>query len=430
MLVILAIMIKLTYFTIVFLFIFGFQRSGNSQDSYTLLNTSDQEFEENLTQDLAKLNSKDRFDYVSSLLGLFIRNRVDRIVLMNELYSSWCESNEEYALLNLSKGCFMFRTGNVDSAVVYLENSSEVLRENGRFQLSSESYNELGNAYFTGGDFNMAVDSYLNSLKVGHESDDETAKFNALLGLGRSYCAAGDTVIGVKLLNEYLRRSEEFKKMEASSDACGALAVIYQDIGDAQMADYYYKKGLDFSSKSDSKSMKSNALTNKAIVAFNNGNRDSAYVFFQKSLQLRLALGSSRPIVDSYFNLASFNIMINDYSSAKSYIDTALLFAERNGLKIERIDLIELLAEVNKLENNISEVQMLEVKLDSLRNLQEYNSQIDPISTGVVSVMLNSHDTLPIDPEEDKDSWIFQLIGVLTLLIFSGGILQFLSKKI
>lgn len=430
MLIILAIMFKLTSIAFVFLLILNFQDILYSQEIFSEEFLTDEEFSNRLSKELSQMNSEDRFNYVSDLLDELIMNRIDRIVILNELYSDWVNSTLEVALLKLSKGCFMYRTGEIDSAVIYLNHSSEILRENGRFQLSSESYNELGNAYFTGGRLNMAVNSYLNSLKVGHDSDDETAKFNAFLGLGRSYCAAGDTVIGVKLLNEYLRRSRELKKMEASSDACGALAVIYQDIGDKQMSDYYYKKGHEYSSKSDSRSMQSNSLTNRAIVAFNSGKVDSAYLFFQNALQLRVSLGSSRPIVDSYFNLASFKIMLNEYTSAKSYIDTAMMIADENGLTIEQMDLTELLMEVLDRENNQTEVEKLRIQLDSMRNAQEINSEIDPISTGVVSVMLNRNETLPIDPQSRKYLWIYQTISVLTLLLFSLGILYFSTRKI
>lgn len=326
-------------------------------------------------------------------------------------------SSFESALSNRYLGTYSIRTSDINRGVVLLKKAREVFSNLDLVVLLSETENELGNAFFLQGNYNQASRYYFTSIIHGSQSSDITARYNGMIGFGKTVCAIGDTAKGLLFIQEYLERCLRDSKFESASDACGYLGMIAGLNGRVELMSAYYNRGIRYASKSDSKTHRANAYTNKAIDYFYHDKVDSAEYFFYEALSIRQEVGATRPIVESWYNLALLDIELGNFDIAKGFAEKGELLARDGGIKSWQLDCLKLLFEISEHTHNLSESRKIKMDIDRIQNELEKVGTLDDeiIDTAVEFTSLNS---TPI-----RQSFLWESIAILSLILSCGLIL-------
>lgn len=351
----------------------------------------------------------------------FLRNNIDSIrIAGQEIINDDSLSLYPVGVRNL--GSYYIRTNDISKGVELLKEAKDMFSMLEMTILLSETENELGNGFFLQGNYNQASRYYLASIIHGSKSSDVTARYNGMIGFGKTLCAIGDTVTGLLFVQEYLERCLRDEKFEAASDACGYLGMIAGLNGRIELMSAYYKRSVRYASKSDSKTHKANAYTNRAIDYFYHNKVDSAIYYFQQSLLIREEVGATRPIVESLYNLGLLNIETDKLDQATMYLEKAELLADQGGIKSWQLDCLVLLLEIAEKRNNESEIVMIQ------RDMARIKSELQELGTLDENIINTAIEFSELHDPPIRTSFLEELIGG-TALLFCCCLMLYLERS-
>lgn len=306
----------------------------------------------------------------------YLRNDLDSIRIVGyELVDN--DSLVLYAIGKRNLGSYYSRTNDIKKGVELLYEAREMFSNLHLMILLSETENELGNAFFLQGDYNQASHYYFESMVHGSGTADVTARYNGMIGFGKTVCAVGDTTKGLLFVHEYLESCLRDNKFESASDACGYLGMIAGANGRIELMSAYYGRGIRYASRSNSKTHRANAYTNKAIDYFYHDQVDSAVFYFYEALKLRKEVGATRPVVESLYNLALLNIESGKFGEAKIFAKEAESLSETGGIKSWQLDCLQLLLEVAQNDKDENEIIRIELDMERIRGELKKIGSID-----------------------------------------------------
>lgn len=318
-------------------------------------------------------------------IGLYLSNEYERHnldslkILGVDMLMVADEHQNEFvqAVGNRALGSYLLRKGQVDQALHSLKSARRYFEKKADYHLLSETYNIIGNAYYLKGKHKEAIRAYKQSIEFGEHSKHETSSFNGKLGLGRAYCAHGDTAVGILVVEEYTKKSVRLKKYEAAADGSSFLAMIEMDRGDMEKSKLLYAESLIYSQKSKSKIHLSHAYNNKAILHFNLGEMDSSLLYFRKALKIREEMGHEIGVIESYFNLASFFFVNGPMDSSIVYFQRSRDRARKNKFNRDEMDALSELQVIFEKQNNRAEIDRIEQRMLELKSEIQESDSVD-----------------------------------------------------
>jgi len=273
-------------------------------------------------------------------------------------------------------GSYLIRSGQIDHGLECLIQGKNYFEKKEDATITSEIYNEMGHALLLKGEFKEAIKAYQTSVKFGKQSTDKTAVYNGKLGMGKAYVAIGDTNVGITLIQHYKDRAIQDSKYEAASDAFAYLGMVEHDRGNLELGNEYYLKSQGYSKKSSSAIHLSHSYTNLAIVKFNQDDQDSALIYFNKSLELRVLLNNKKAIVEGLYNLGSFYDGIADSTLAILHFEKSRAFSAKNGMIVDQVDALIELIRLSEKTASLQRLNKLQKEKDSLSGILETQSGI------------------------------------------------------
>lgn len=108
---------------------------------------------------------------------------------------------------------------------------------------------KMGQIYDMQEDYTKAVGCYKKYLKISLQLEDIEHEGVAYQALGASFRKMGDHVLASKYLEAFHKAAEKSGKMQAQSDACGALGDIFAYQGKSDKAVQYLTQNYDLSGK-------------------------------------------------------------------------------------------------------------------------------------------------------------------------------------
>lgn len=307
-------------------------------------------------------------------------------------------------------GSYFIRTTEIDKGIEYLYKARDEFSKLELRVLESETENELGNAFFQLGNYNKATVHYLASIEKGAETIDRTAAYNGMIGFGKVLCAAGDTAKGVLFVQKYLQNALRDKKFEAASDACGFLGMIAGARGNVDLMSAYYNRAIRYANQSNSKTHKANSINNRAIDFFYQNKGDSAIAYFKRALELREAIGNTRSIIESYYNLAIVYIELEDFDMAMTFASKGEALSGTAKMRTLQIDCIELMIEIAETTGQSEIVSKLNIELERIKvELKE----VDSVDDQVIEAAMHY---AAIKPNEQKINSYSELIAILSII--------------
>lgn len=284
----------------------------------------------------------------------YLRNDLDSLkILSHQLLALSVEKNNPFskAVGEFCLSSFVIRKGQFDKGISHMNNAIEYFGKQENYEMLSIAYNELGHAYFLQGKYTDAIKMYSSSIKHGEFSPDPTSEFNGKLGLGKTYCAIGDTLEGVKFLHQYKNEALKKLKFESVADAYAYLGEV-ELLRNPSLAKSYFEKSIKFSIRSKSKAHLSHAYNNQAIIFFSLGNLDSSLIYFNRSLEIRMEMGHMKGIAESYNNLGFYFQELEDYPNAKSFYIKCVDHCRTNNFIRDELDALIELQTISQILND------------------------------------------------------------------------------
>lgn len=360
------------------------------------------------------------------LWNVYLRNDPDSLkIVAHDLLESSIEENHHFAkaIGEFCLSSYLIRKGDFERGIHYMNDAISFFGNQENYELLSIAYNELGHAYFLQGKYNDAVKMYSNSLSHGKLSPDPTSEFNAKIGMGKSFCALGDTIEGLNYLTQYKNESLKRLKFESVAD-------VYAYMGEVELernptlAKSHFEKSIKFSIRSNSKAHLSHSYNNQAIVFFSLGNLDSSLFYFKRSLDIRLAMGHMKGISESYNNLGFYYQELEDYKNARLYYLKCVEHCRLNHFIQDELDALVELRTINSLLNYKEYSAELEERIKHLEDLIQTESGKSLNEIGELEILAGTK----LESDLEKDSSM--LLGILSIVI--AGVLLlvlFIAKK-
>ncbi|MCR9172934.1 MAG: hypothetical protein NXI10_10595 [bacterium] len=306
-------------------------------------------------QDQRDLNIKSEMGM--ELLHYYVRFNLDSLkIAAIDLLLDASEHKHDFARAVGTRmlGSYLCKAGNQKQGLEYLTIAKDYFEKKEDYVIVSEICNAMGHAHLREGAYKKAKEMYNLSLRMGEQSNDATAAFNAKLGLGRTYLQLGDTTTAMTILHQYKLASVENEKYEAAADVYALMAQIEGDRKNIGLSQEYYGQSIYYSKRSNSKSHLAHSYANEGIRKFMKEDYDSSLYFFEKSLELRLELKAVRPILEAYYNLGFFYTERDSLQRGVEHYEIGRKLAEKHKMWADLKDfLVELIAIYDKRDNAV-----------------------------------------------------------------------------
>lgn len=368
------------------------------------------------------INQKEKAGIALNLHDVYVRGDIDSIKILALGLLSEDSKQDLFSQATGSRliGSFLMRKGECLAAVKHLKYAADFFESIEDYTHTSEIYNEMGHALQLLGQFDESIIVYRKSMKLGRLSDDVTARFNGMLGMGRSYVMKGDTMKGIELIQFYKSRALKLNKFEAVADAYGYLGMIAEKQNLDNLSTEYFDKSVKYGLMSPSKVYKSHAITNLGIRNFNLGHFKEARKNFFDALALREELHNSKTIVESYFNLAIYFDSLDSNDQALKYFLYTIEFSEMNGFVNEELDAI---TELLRSDLNFEARAKIEQRKRVLESKRKSNEGLDEY---LMKLLNENSDKFEKNNANDRGELVY-LSAILAIAI-SIGLVFFRTK--
>lgn len=191
----------------------------------------------------------------------------------------------------------------------------------------SGSLNNIGNIYSQKGNYLLALEYYLGCLKYAEEMEDETLISRTLNNIGLIYDYQGNRDEAVAYYTRSLKLGEKLNDNTITAASLVNIGTIYQKQEDMHLALRYYEMATSNFIDGLNDKMLGGVYNNMGVVYEALNYRDSAYLYYQKSYNLRNQMGDVSGMAGSLFNLADFYESTQDYQRVMPSAERALSLA-------------------------------------------------------------------------------------------------------
>ncbi len=291
--------------------------------------------------------------------------------------------NQDQKLEFWKTGVERYLDSNTDSARIYIQEIIEYSKTIGDSLELAEGLRLLGNSYWLEGNYQMALEPYLDALRIYEDEDN-------MLGTALVYNNIGEIYKKQNKLNtslEYHQKSLAAKrKIEGVQPLMSYYNIgeVFLMMGNTDSAQAYFTRVMDESPNSTN--LRPVAYANEGLgkITLQAGLEKMAAQYHQKALSLRKKLNDTRGIISSYFELSRTYLNLRNNGVAAQYLDSAFQYLSK--LEATDLDLIffELKIKINEARGNyveaLNDYKHYSLLKDSLFNLEK-TFQIENLNT-------------------------------------------------
>ena len=216
------------------------------------------------------------------------------------------------------------RTGDPDSAIYLYRKAVQIAHNNNLKRLEAQCWHNIGFGSYLHGSFEVAVEAYLNAIKIREEIRDTIALGWSENNLGLIYWRQKSRNDALKhFLNANdLFVLKDFKEGIAISG--NNIGIIYEEQGDPDAALTYYKTSYKVNCEIENKSGIALTLNNIGGIFNVKHNNDSAEIYFLRALKINKEIKNLEGLELNYRNLGDINKIKRNFKNALRYIDTSI----------------------------------------------------------------------------------------------------------
>ncbi|YAF95067.1 MAG: tetratricopeptide repeat protein [Nodularia sp. CChRGM 3473] len=270
-------------------------------------------------------------DEFLSLRGCYI----DQVELYGQLVSKWAEigdrENWTYTTSLTSLGNAYFSLGQYQRAIEFYQQSLAIAREIGDRNGGGCSLNNSGNAYLCLGRYQQAIEFYQQSLEISREIGDHDGEGNSLMNLGNAFLSLGQYQRAINFYKQSLEIFTEIGNCNCENKSLIGLGNAEFSQGQYQQAIGFYKKSLEIFKQIGDRNGEGKSLNGLAIAYRSLGQYQQAIEFYQQSLNIAREIGDRNGEGKSLNGLAIAYRSLGQYQQAIEFYQQSLNIAREIG---------------------------------------------------------------------------------------------------
>ncbi|MFP4047328.1 MAG: tetratricopeptide repeat protein [Bacteroidales bacterium] len=200
------------------------------------------------------------------------------------------------------------------------------------------SLNIIGKIHYNLGDFEKAIQYFLQSLEILKKQEDKDGIANVYNNIGMSYRDISNYDKAMEYHEKALEINLEIDNKPGIAKSYNNIGVCYYSSEKYDTVLIYIKKALDINESINNKKGISSALNNLAICYSSMENYEKALSAFQRSLDINREFGDKSAIGTTLNNIGNLYIHLGDFDKAEEYLEkSADIYKDigtRNLLKI------------------------------------------------------------------------------------------------
>jgi len=257
-------------------------------------------------------------------------------------YYTLCRSGVELAKYELARE-YAIKTISIANSI---QNDSIVAR----------TWLSVGFSYYSQGDFQMGIGSYLKALPVCERHPTEVCyrriMASAYNGLGLCF-SVKPFPNNDKALDYYFKALKIDRETDNTRDlglVLIRLGILYTSLKDYVKAESYLLDAVEFANRVNMPVLQKWSLESMATLYKNKSDYKKALKNYYKSLEISKTSNETPGIISSYINISETFFGLKDYHVALIYADSAHVLSSRNRI-------FEPIFKVNALRSDIFKVQ-------------------------------------------------------------------------
>ena len=226
-----------------------------------------------------------------------------------------------------------FSLGDFKKAIEYHERDLKISKEVGDRAGEGGAYGNLGNAYDSLGDFKKAIEYHERDLKISKEVGDRAGEGGAYGNLGNAYQSLGDFKKAIEYHEQNLEISKEVGDKAGEGKAYGNLGNAYQSLGDFQKAIEYHERHLKISKEVGDKAGEGKAYGSLGNAYQSLGDFQKAIEYHERDLKISKEVGDKAGEGKAHCNLGNTYQSLGDFQKAIEYHERDLKISKEVGDK-------------------------------------------------------------------------------------------------
>ena len=190
------------------------------------------------------------------------------------------------------------------------------------------AYGNLGNVYWSVGDFKKAIEYHKLHLKIAEEVGDKHGKGNAYGNLGNAFYRLGDFKKAIEYHNVHLKIAKEVGDKHGESSTYGNLGSAYDSLGDFEKAIEYHNLYLEMAKEVGNKKGEGGAYGNLGSAYYSLGDFKKGLEYYNLDLKIAKELGDKQGEGGAYGNLGNVYRTLGDLIKANKSYKLMLKIAE------------------------------------------------------------------------------------------------------
>ena len=226
-------------------------------------------------------------------------------------------------------GNVYFSLGDFKKAIEYHERQLKISKEVGDGAGEVAAYSNLGNAYFSLGDFKIAIEYHERQLKISKELGERTGERKAYNNLGDAYNSLGEFQKAIEYHERHLKTSKEMGDRAGEGTAYCNLGNACNSLGDFQKAIEYLERHLKISKEVGDRAGEGNAYCNLGNAYFGLGDFQKAIKYHERHLKISKEVGRMAGEGKANCNLGNAYYNLGEFQKAIEYHDRHLQISKK-----------------------------------------------------------------------------------------------------
>ncbi len=214
--------------------------------------------------------------------------------------------------------------GQLEAAVISLEESLNIVRRIGDRAGEGITLNNISQIFDARGDYATALDYLQKSLEIQREIGDRAGEGATLNNISQIYQARRDYATALDYLQKSLEIMREIGDREGEGVSLNNIAGIYRARGDYTTALDYLQKSLEIQREIGDRAGEGATLNNISQIYQARRDYATALDYLQKSLEIMREIGDRAGEGATLNNISQIYHDRGDYPSALDYLQTSL----------------------------------------------------------------------------------------------------------
>lgn len=197
-------------------------------------------------------------------------------------------------------------------------------RKSKRPSYPQQHIGSIGDVQFRLGDFAAAEQSYLDSLKLSVQANDDANQSSVLKSLGDLYVEQRKLTEALAIEEKARALGEKRGNIPNQLGALNSLSVIHRQMGDTVKALTYLEQALQMLEKRNDPLWLTESQNNLGLVYLTSGDNTKAVSTFEKTIAIDRNIVTPRALWEAYSGAAAANVQLGQFEQARRNYERAI----------------------------------------------------------------------------------------------------------